>query len=104
MARGVRHLDEKIDLQTEIIRGISVATQERNSMRKGQDEKENRLMALLEALVSNKNIDADTKSKRAEETPPGDLGAWLLNKITDALVAQKSMFVRSMNILLIANC
>lgn len=104
VARGVRHLDEKVDLQTEEIRSVSVAAQEQNDMLKGQDDKMNRLLALLEALASNKDTVAETNSRRAEEAPPEDLGAWFLNKITDALVAQKSTFVPSMNGQLIDSC
>lgn len=104
VARGVCHLDEKVDLQTNEIRRVSVATQQQNNMLKGQVEKMNRLMALLEALANSKDVVADANSKRAQEAPQEDLGAWFLNKITDALVAQKSTFVPSTNKQLIDSC
>lgn len=92
VARGVRHLDEKVDLQREEMHSVSIATQEQKAILQSQDEKMNRLMTLLEAVANDKDVIADANSKRAAEALSEDLGAWLLNKITDALVAQKSMF------------
>ncbi|KAK7713103.1 hypothetical protein SLS63_012133 [Diaporthe eres] len=89
VARGVRHLDEKVDLQRKEMHSVSIATQEQKALLKSQDEKMNRLMTLFETVANDKDVIADANSKQAAEAPPEDLGAWLLNKITDALVAQK---------------
>lgn len=94
VTRGVRHLDKKVDLQREEIHSVSIAAQNQHAMLRSQNEKMNKLISSLEALGDNKSVIANANSKWAGEAAEEDFGAWLLNKITDALIAQKSMFTR----------
>ncbi|KAJ0106752.1 hypothetical protein J7T55_001276 [Diaporthe amygdali] len=87
--RGVSHLDGKVDLQTEEIHRISVATQEQNALLMGHGEKLDGLKILFEALQNEKEVIADAHLTSAREGTPSDLGSWFMNKITDVLVAHK---------------
>lgn len=90
--RGVSHLDGKVDLQTEEIHSISVATQEQNALLMGHGEKLDGLKILFEALQNDKEAIADAHLTSAGQGTPSDFGTWFMNKITDVLVAHKSMF------------
>lgn len=87
VARGVRHLDQKADLQIEETQSVHVAVQK-------QTEMMNKVLAVLNAVGNNKDRIADANSRRAEEAAPEDLHALLLNKVLDALISKKSTLLQ----------
>lgn len=92
VTRGVRHLDEKIALQRKEIHCVNTATQEQTAILRSQDERMDRIVSFLEALVNNKNVIADANLKRVGEAAPEDFGPWMSNKIMDALIEHRSTF------------